>query len=640
MQKLREKYEHLRKHNFVTNDKAQTLLRANHYVAIIQATGTGKSYQAYQIIQDMCLEGWCGSSFIKVLIVVPSDPLVSDWDKHLRAQGDFYKNLQSAGMVEAKTARGLVKYNLKDGNKLGYDYEVCTYTNMAKKAGVNSKNASDSLSPEQEQAAVNFMGHFNLVIFDEVHHAGAATYAGVIKKMIERAGGDHYVLGMTATSGRTDGTNVESYFGGSVVHGVTRQQAQDGDYEYYDNHGEIKRGGQEGILPHVKTILSLVYDPSLSSCRALRNFYERWIGELDKKEQNQYMQMLDLIFSNLSVEDYAKFARSKLLPEPFQKLICFYQEGESVVNVKKFLTKVFGISNIVDVHSNYNDKENDNNLDSFKNAEEDIIICAIDKLNEGLHISGVTGIIMIRRTFSPIIFNQQLGRAMDYGNRKKTIPVFDIVGNSAIQADVEDGTPDELQAFIDEMEGTEEFAPNFKEASMMLKRLEAGLISAGAKKPPMASKGDLKKILMQATDGYVLQYTGKMTEFTLEELKRFLSECLARKAKTDLKMAYDISIFPNESVHQFMLYYGWDKYRVIAPCLYYIYENYVEKNGQFRDRDDMISWTIRQYKFKPAAAQSLKGEVIKREYNRFLQMKESITTADEYLSFVESFYKV
>ena len=346
--------------------------------------------------------------------------------------------------------------------------------------------------------------------------------------------------------------------------------------------------------------------------------------------------MLDLIFSNLSVDDYAKFARSKLIDAPFQKLICFYQEGENVANVKKFLSKVFGITNIVDIHSNYNPKDNDASIEDFRNADKDIIICAIDKLNEGLHISGVTGIIMIRRTFSPVIFNQQLGRAMDYGNRDKTIPIFDIVGNSAIQADIEDGNPDDLKAFMDEMEGTEDFAPNFKEASMMLKRMENLLTAAGAKKPPMASVGDLHKILFAAIEGWVMQYCGSMTEFNLAELKRILAEALARRAKTNLKMSYDISIFSNENIQRFMTYYGAGDHKVIAPCLYYILENYVEKYGQFRDRDDLLNWVIRNYKYKPAQAQSLKNEIIKREYNRFVQIKESIIrSVDDYLNFIE-----
>ena len=56
------------------------------------------------------------------------------------------------------------------------------------------------------------------------------------------------------------------------------------------------------------------------------------------------------------------------------------------------------------------------------------LLYAIDMLNEGVHVDDVSGVILFRPTVSPIIYKQQIGRALAAG--KNNIPViFDIVNN-------------------------------------------------------------------------------------------------------------------------------------------------------------------------------------------------------------------
>ena len=49
-------------------------------------------------------------------------------------------------------------------------------------------------------------------------------------------------------------------------------------------------------------------------------------------------------------------------------------------------------------------------------------------LNEGLHVDGVNGVIMLRRTASPRIFYQQIGRCIAAGGYDAPI-IFDFVNN-------------------------------------------------------------------------------------------------------------------------------------------------------------------------------------------------------------------
>ncbi len=56
------------------------------------------------------------------------------------------------------------------------------------------------------------------------------------------------------------------------------------------------------------------------------------------------------------------------------------------------------------------------------------LLYCIDMLNEGIHVDGLSGVILLRPTVSPTVYKQQIGRALAAG--KKKVPViFDIVMN-------------------------------------------------------------------------------------------------------------------------------------------------------------------------------------------------------------------
>lgn len=52
----------------------------------------------------------------------------------------------------------------------------------------------------------------------------------------------------------------------------------------------------------------------------------------------------------------------------------------------------------------------------------------IDALNEGIHLEDISGVILLRPTVSPIVFKQQIGRALS-ASKKKDAVIFDIVLN-------------------------------------------------------------------------------------------------------------------------------------------------------------------------------------------------------------------
>ena len=73
-------------------------------------------------------------------------------------------------------------------------------------------------------------------------------------------------------------------------------------------------------------------------------------------------------------------------------------------------------------------------LDSFQRFKKDQtpdhlrLLFTIDALNEGIHVEDISGVILFRPTVSPIVYKQQIGRALTAGSSKEPV-IFDIVNN-------------------------------------------------------------------------------------------------------------------------------------------------------------------------------------------------------------------
>lgn len=68
-----------------------------------------------------------------------------------------------------------------------------------------------------------------------------------------------------------------------------------------------------------------------------------------------------------------------------------------------------------------------NTTDQQKLSHLKLLYC-IDMLNEGIHVDDVDGVILLRPTVSPIIYLQQIGRALSAGSKNQPV-IFDLVNN-------------------------------------------------------------------------------------------------------------------------------------------------------------------------------------------------------------------
>ena len=86
------------------------------------------------------------------------------------------------------------------------------------------------------------------------------------------------------------------------------------------------------------------------------------------------------------------------------------------------------------IHSVSSDEdycENQRKINEFANSLFNGVdlLFSVNMLNEGIHINGLDGVIMLRPTTSNIVFLQQLGRALSVNGSDKRPIIFDLVNN-------------------------------------------------------------------------------------------------------------------------------------------------------------------------------------------------------------------
>lgn len=237
---------------------------------------------------------------------------------------------------------------------------------------------------------------YDLVIFDEAHHLGAKTYEESFKKFIES--GILYI-GLTADSVRwTDSARdiANDYFSESTIYGLT-----------------LENGLQSGILPKIEYTVAL-YNPSEFASQYLK----------DKNINESLIAKLNYSIDN--IESVSDILRSKLNDNIHGVL--FVDSIDNIKSAYDVIHKTFGDSvSIYAIHSKHTIKYNSKQLELFKKTANSIII-SVNMLNEGLHVDNINTIIMLRRTLSPNVYFQQLGRGISVREGGK-LKVFDLVGN-------------------------------------------------------------------------------------------------------------------------------------------------------------------------------------------------------------------
>ena len=364
-------------HNAESYNKIKEAFKQNKEVAIVHATGTGKSFNAIQYAYD--------NKDKKIIYVVPYNPIIEHLNKIIEDNPN------------------LTEYDFKH-------VEFRTYTSFI--------NMS---SEELENLEVDTL------ILDEFHHIGAPIWGARIQSIIDTHPNLN-ILGMTAYTVRDRGTSYE------------RDMANPEGGELFSNkvasNYDLCDAMIDGVLP--KPIYKSAYvnlegtyeylEKKVNSLDHESKDYQELSKLMNdiKKRIHEAPSMTDVFKNNIKKDGkYIYFC-------PLNS-----EEGindiDTIENEVKEWLKQMGLSEddyVLYTTTSQMGEDGKKNRDAFYN-DKDLndesannklrIMFAINQYNEGTHVPNIDGVIMGRTTQSDIIFFEQLGRALAVRGRTKEV---------------------------------------------------------------------------------------------------------------------------------------------------------------------------------------------------------------------------
>ena len=228
--------------------------------------------------------------------------------------------------------------------------------------------------------------YFDYIIFDEAHHSSSKSQKDILNYFKPK-----FLLGMTATPERNYGEEIYSLYDFNIAYEITLQKALEENllcpFRYFGLNGSfIKNLEDDNVVDKILNLSNYYgcYNNKIKGLIFVSNLYEAWI--LTKK------------------------IRERNIP-------CAW------VGTKKACDSRVEFSNWLEVD------EGISNLESGKIK----YLISVEKINEGVDIPCVNQIIMLRPTYSSIVFIQQLGRGLrkfnDGYQHKTYLTVLDFISN-------------------------------------------------------------------------------------------------------------------------------------------------------------------------------------------------------------------
>jgi len=265
------------------------------------------------------------------------------------------------------------------------------------------------------------------IVLDEFHRCGAEMWGKGVRALLS-AYPDAPILGLSATNIRyldNQRDMADELFDGNVASEMTLGEA-------------IVRG----ILQPPKYVLSVfAYQKDLDRL-------QKRVGQAKSKAvREKAAKLLEALRRTLEQADGLDEVFRKHMTDRQGKYLVFCANAEHMDEMAARTPEWFGkIDPAPHVYRAYS--EDPQTSEAFANFKADdsnhlrLLFC-IDMLNEGIHVDDVAGVILFRPTVSPIVYKQQIGRALSAGKSRKPV-VFDVVNNienlysiSAVQQEME-----------------------------------------------------------------------------------------------------------------------------------------------------------------------------------------------------------
>jgi len=250
------------------------------------------------------------------------------------------------------------------------------------------------------------------IVIDEFHRCGAEMWGAGVQRLLDLFP-TAKVLGLSATAVRyldNQRNMADELFDGNVASEMTLGDA-------------IVRG----ILNPPTYVLSMY-----SYQKELKKYEHRIKNAKSKAVFDEAEKYYELLRRALQKADGLDVIFYKHIKDKTGKYIAFCANVEHMQEMIEKSSEWFSlVDKQAHIYCAYSDNpQTSKQFELFKHDQSEhlkVLFC-IDMLNEGIHVDGVSGVILFRPTVSPIIYKQQIGRALSATKTKAPV-IFDIVNN-------------------------------------------------------------------------------------------------------------------------------------------------------------------------------------------------------------------
>lgn len=250
------------------------------------------------------------------------------------------------------------------------------------------------------------------IILDEFHRAGAEFWGEGVKRLLH-CYPDVPILGLSATNIRyldNQRDMAVELFDGNIASEMTLGEA-------------IVRG----ILNAPKYVLSI-----FSYQKDLEKYEYRIRNAKSKAVRDEGERYLEALRRALEKADGLDEIFLKHMENKSGKYIVFCANYEHLCEATEMAPAWFAkVDCAPHIYTAYSDdpatSQAFNEFKKDNSAHLKLLFC-IDMLNEGVHVDDICGVILLRPTVSPIVYKQQIGRALS-ASKKNDAVIFDIVLN-------------------------------------------------------------------------------------------------------------------------------------------------------------------------------------------------------------------
>ena len=427
------------------NRTIEAIVKGKNRILLVMATGTGKTYTAFQIIHRLRASG----AKKKILFLADRNILVDQ-----TKQNDFKPFQKVMTKVENRTMDS------------SYEVFLALYQQLS---GAEDLEVFKQFSPD----------FFDLIIIDECHR-GSSKDSSAWRKILDYFSSATQI-GLTATPKETKEISSSTYFGEPI-------------YTY-----SLKQGIEDGFLAPYK-VIRIGIDKDLEGYRPIKGKLDDYGNELEDREYN--IKDFD---KNLIIDDRTKVVAKKITEflkktDRFSKTIVFCIDIEHAERMRRAL--INENSDLVAENHKYvmritgDNKEGKAQLDNFidEDSKYPTIVTTSKLMTTGVDCKTCKLIVLENNIASMTEFKQIIGRGTrlkpDYGKEYFTIMDFrnvsrlfadpDFDGEPVIIYEPEEGddiTPPELDTDPYDTDGNGEGEFNDKHSKYRVSDVKVRVIS-------------------------------------------------------------------------------------------------------------------------------------------------------------------